>query len=78
MPSSANSSSKCLQSPEVFSAGARHVLLSYDQLVPGDVMRIWVQFQVNPTAHGTRDFSLELDDGKTPLTTVHRNLSVLR
>ena len=32
------------------------VVLSYGALEPGDVLRVWLQFQVEPTNVGTRDY----------------------
>jgi hypothetical protein len=54
-----------------------HVVLSWNELAAGDVLRVWFQFEVNPTNVGRRDYALELDDGDTPLTRVTRKLTVL-
>jgi hypothetical protein len=53
------------------------LLLSYDKLAAGDHTTIWIQFQVDPTEPGRRDFSLELDDAETPIARVSRKLTVL-
>jgi hypothetical protein len=45
--------------------------LSYDELKAGDTLRVWVAYQVNPTAMGRRVQLTELDDGDMPLV-VHR------
>jgi hypothetical protein len=51
--------------------------LSYGSLQPGDVMRVWAQFQVDPTNVGRRSFAVELDDAETKLVRVDRDLTVL-
>jgi hypothetical protein len=40
------------------------VVLSYDALKPGDVLRVWLQFEVNPTNVGRRSYAIELDDAE--------------
>src|SRR3954447_11311906 len=42
------------------------LVLSYGALEPGDVLRVWMQFEVNPTNVGKRSFGLELDDEERP------------
>ena len=49
-----------------------HVALVYDELAPGDTLRVWIEGQVNPTTVGRRVQVTELDDGDRPLIT-HRN-----
>jgi hypothetical protein len=65
--------------PQAASEASRdgHVLLSYDQLVPGDVLRIWLQFEVNPTNRGRKDYRVELDNGKVPIAAIDRRMTVL-
>jgi hypothetical protein len=53
------------------------VVLSYDSLAAGDHLRIWVQFEANPTSVGTRSFGLELDDATTPVARIARDITVL-
>jgi hypothetical protein len=53
------------------------VVLSYGALEPGDVLRVWLQFQVEPTTVGTRDYSVELDDEDRLLVRVPRTIRVL-
>jgi hypothetical protein len=43
------------------------VVLSYDTLQAGDVLRVWLQFQVNPTNVGHRSYAVELDDAERPV-----------
>src|SRR5215212_7901492 len=44
-----------------------HLALVYDELKAGDTLRVWVAYQVNPTANGNRIQLTELDDGDKPL-----------
>jgi hypothetical protein len=53
------------------------LVLSYDALGPGDRLRIYMQFEVNPTNVGRRSFGLELDDGQARVARIDRNLTVL-
>ena len=53
------------------------VVLSYDTLDAGDRLVVWLQFEVNPTNVGTRPIGVELDDGDTPLASVHPKITVL-
>jgi hypothetical protein len=52
------------------------VVLSYDQLSPGDRLVVWMQFQVDPTYVGRRSFGIELDDESTPLARIDRSLRI--
>jgi hypothetical protein len=52
--------------------------LSYGELKPGDRLKIWLQFQVDPTNPGRRSHALELDDETQPLARVARTIRVLR
>jgi hypothetical protein len=53
------------------------LVLSYDKLSAGDRMTIWFQFQVDPTAPGRRDLSIELDDAEQPIARIPRKLTVM-
>ncbi len=48
----------------------------YGTLPQGTRYVIWFQCSVNPTNVGRRGATLEVDDGTTPLATVHRSLAV--
>jgi hypothetical protein len=52
------------------------VVLSYNRLAAGHTLVVWMYFQVNPTNVGKRREDVELDDGATPITTVHRSLTI--
>jgi hypothetical protein len=52
------------------------VVLSYNKLDAGHVLVVWIYFQVNPTNVGKRREDVELDDGTTHITAVHRSLTV--
>jgi hypothetical protein len=53
------------------------VVLSYPALAPGDLLRIWMEFEVNPTTVGTRPYGLELDDATTPVARIARTITSL-
>ena len=53
------------------------VLLSYDPVAKGEVLRVWFEFEVNPTNLGSHPFGMELDDGTTPVARVERTLTAL-
>ena len=53
------------------------VVLSYPKLDAGDLLRVWVQFQVNPTNPGSRAFDVELDDAELPVAHISRTLTSL-
>jgi hypothetical protein len=53
------------------------VVLSYDALAHGDVLRIWLQFEVNPTNVGRRSYALALDDAERPVARLARDITVL-
>jgi hypothetical protein len=53
------------------------VVLSYGELKPGDRLKIWLQFQVDPTSPGQRSHGVELDDGTQRLARIDRDLEVL-
>ena len=52
------------------------VVLSYDKLSAGQTLIAWLYFQVNPTNVGKRREDVELDDGSTAITHVHRSLTI--
>jgi hypothetical protein len=53
------------------------VVLTYGGLDPGDRLKVWLQFQVDPTNPGRRTHGLELDDETETLVRIDRNLTVL-
>lgn len=53
------------------------LLLSYDTLEPGDVLRIWLRFEVDPTGVGRRPFGVELGDGTGFQARIDRDIRVL-
>jgi hypothetical protein len=53
------------------------VVLSYDALEAGDVLRVWLQFEVNPTNVGRRSYSVELDDTEQPVARLDPKITVL-
>jgi hypothetical protein len=53
------------------------VVLSYDALKPGDVLRVWLQFEVNPTNVGHRSYGIELDDAERPVARVSPTITAL-
>jgi hypothetical protein len=53
------------------------VVLSYDTLQPGDRLKVWLQFEVNPTNVGRRSFAVELDDGTDRIARIDRKITVL-
>lgn len=52
------------------------VVLSYNKLAAGHKLVVWIYFQVNPTNVGKRGENVELDDGATMITRVHRSLTI--
>jgi hypothetical protein len=53
------------------------VVLTYDTLDAGETLRVWTQWQVNPTSRvGTRHLTAELDDRSTPVASLNRTLTV--
>jgi len=53
------------------------LVLSYGALEPGDLLRIWLQFEVNPTNVGKRSYTVELDDEERLLARIPRTIRVL-
>jgi hypothetical protein len=52
------------------------VVLSYNKLAAGHRLLVWLYFQVNPTNVGKQREDVELDDGATFITRVHRSLTI--
>lgn len=52
------------------------VVLSYDRLPAGQSLVVWLYFQVNPTNVGGHTQDVALYDGSTPLTRIHRSVTV--
>jgi hypothetical protein len=65
--------------PAAESEAARdgRVVLTYAALEPDDRLKIWLQFQVDPTNPGRRSYGIELDDATRPLVRVNRDITVL-
>jgi len=53
------------------------VVLTYDTLEPGDLLRIWLQFEVDPTSVGRRPYGVELDDASTRLLRLFPSITLL-
>jgi hypothetical protein len=53
------------------------VVLSYDALKPGDLLRVWFQFEVNPTNVGRRSYAIELDDAEQRVARIDPTITVL-
>jgi hypothetical protein len=52
------------------------VVLSYNKLAAGHTLIVWLYFQVNPTNVGNRREDVQLNDGSTTITRVHRSLTI--
>jgi hypothetical protein len=52
-------------------------VLRYAALEPGEVLRVWLQFEVDPTNVGKRSYTVELDDEDRLLARIPRTLRVL-
>jgi hypothetical protein len=52
------------------------VALSYGKLVAGRSLTVWLYFQVNPTNVGKRREDVDLYDGPTLITHIHRSLTI--
>ncbi len=61
-------------SAETYGAGG--VRYSFGSLRPGETKTVWMEWSVNPTNVATRDETATLYDGKAPLTTVHRTVTI--
>jgi hypothetical protein len=53
------------------------LVLTYDKLAPGDVLRIWFQFEVDPTNTGHRSYGIELDDEAARMVRLSPTITVL-
>lgn len=53
-----------------------HLVFEYDAIEAGERLDVWLQYQVNPTTVGSRDQTIELDDGQTPVAALKRSLTV--
>ena len=53
------------------------LVLSYGALKAGERLRVYLQFEVNPTNVGRRSFGFELDDGTARIARIDRDLTVL-
>jgi hypothetical protein len=53
------------------------VVLTYDKLEPGDDLRIWFQFEVDPTNTGHRSYGIELDDEAARVVRLSPTITVL-
>jgi hypothetical protein len=63
-------------SPQSEASRQGRLVLSYDTLEPGDVLKVWLQFEVDPTYPGKRAYGIEIDDQATRLARVDRDLRV--
>jgi hypothetical protein len=50
--------------------------LSYTTLEKGDLLKVWLQFEVDPTLVGRQPYGLELDDDQQRITRIDRDLTV--
>jgi hypothetical protein len=64
-------------SPDSESSRDGRLVLSYGALAAGDRLRVWLQFEVDPTNVGRRSYGFELDDAETPVARIDRDLRVL-
>jgi hypothetical protein len=64
--------------PQPVQEGSRdgRVVFDLGHLAKGHSSILWIQFQVNPTNVGHRSQNVELDDGGTVISTVHRSITV--
>lgn len=64
--------------PQPLSEGSRdgRLVLELGHIPAGHSHLLFIEFQVNPTNVGHRAQSVELDDGGTPLLTIHRSITV--
>jgi hypothetical protein len=63
--------------PEGETSRDGRLVLSYGELAAGDLLRVRLQFQVNPTNVGRRSYAVELDDEARPIARVARTITVL-
>jgi hypothetical protein len=64
-------------SPASEASRGPRLVLSYDQLDPGDVLVVYLQFQTDPTTTGRQDAAVALDDATQPLARVEHTITVL-
>jgi hypothetical protein len=64
--------------PSPIDEGSDNGRLSFDlgHIAAGNKYRLFMDFQVNPNNVGSRDQDVELLDGKTHITTIHRSVFV--
>jgi hypothetical protein len=53
------------------------ISFEYDELEPGQRLKVWLEYQVNPTTTGTRKQRVALDDGGKTLASQTRTTTVL-
>lgn len=53
------------------------LVLSYDKLSAGDILRVWFQFEVDPTHVGRRSYAIELDDADRPIARLSPTITAL-
>ena len=65
--------------PQPSSESSRDGLLelSFDKLEAGDLLRLWLEFEANPTQPGRRPYGIEIDDHTQPLARVERTITVM-
>jgi hypothetical protein len=63
-------------SPASESSRGDRLVLSYDELAPGDKLVLYLQLQVNPTTLGSQDTSVALDDATTPVVRISHSTTV--
>ncbi len=54
----------------------RRLELTFPKLEKGDHLRVWMEFQVNPTAVGRGNQDVTLRDGSTPIARVNRTVTI--
>jgi hypothetical protein len=52
------------------------VVLDFGRINAGQDFPVWISWQTNPTNYGRHTENVALYDGRTPLVTVHRTLTV--
>ncbi len=62
--------------PASESSRGPRLVLSYDELRPGDELVVYLQFQVDPTTTGRQDATVALDDEREPLARVDHTITV--
>jgi hypothetical protein len=64
-------------SPASEASRGPRLVLSYDQLNPGDELVVYLQFQTDPTTTGGQDAAVALDDATVPIARVDHTITVL-